>query len=87
MFFFVSLRYLDGLVWESKCQKSVLTQSCIGDTIHLQDEVVFKENVTNDGEQVNQDERQHGGENNGASISSHALDHIQQRLFSVHKVE
>ncbi|TNN81363.1 hypothetical protein EYF80_008419 [Liparis tanakae] len=34
-------------------------QSCVGDTIHLQDEVIFEENVANDGEEVDQDERQH----------------------------
>lgn len=69
------------------CRLSVLTQGCVGDTIHLQDEVVFEENVANDGEQVDEDERQHGGEHDGASVTSHTLDHVQQRLLSVDEVE
>lgn len=67
--------------------KSVLTQGCVGDAIHLQDEVVFEENVANDGEQVDEDERQHSGEHDGASVTSHTLDHVQQRLLSVYEVE
>lgn len=70
-----------------KRQESALTQSCVGDTIHLQDEVVFEENVADDGEQVDQDESQHGGEHDGAAVTSHALDHVEQSLFSVHQVE
>lgn len=30
--------------------KFVLTQGCVGDTIHLQDEVIFEENVADNGE-------------------------------------
>lgn len=67
--------------------KSVLTQGCIGDTIHLKDEVVFEENVANNGEQVDQDESQHSSQHNGASISCHTLNYIQQGLFSVHQVK
>ena len=67
--------------------KSVLTPGCVGDTIHLQDEVVFEENVANNGEQVDQDESQHSGQYNGASITCHTLDYIQQCLFSVHQVK
>lgn len=65
----------------------MLTQSRVGDSIHLQDEVVFKENVADDGEQVHQDESQHCCEYNGASITGHALYYIQQRLLSVYQVE
>lgn len=70
-----------------KRQKSTLTRSCIGDSVHLQDEVVLEENVANDGEQVDQDESKHSGQHNGAPVASHALDHVQQRFLSVHKVE
>lgn len=35
-----------------KLMQLVLTQGCIRDPIHLQDEVVFEEDVTNNGEQV-----------------------------------
>lgn len=70
-----------------KRQESTLTRSCVGDSVHLQDEVVLEENVANDGEQVDQDESQHSGQHNGAPVACHALDHVQQRLLSVHKVE
>lgn len=70
-----------------KRPESALTQSCVGDTIHLQDEVIFEENVANDGEEVDQDERQHSGKHDGASITGHTLDYIQQGLFSVYQVK
>lgn len=70
-----------------KRQESTLTRGCVGDSVHLQDEVVLEENVADDGEEVDQDESQHGGQHNGAPVARHALDHVQQRLLSVHKVE
>lgn len=74
-------------VWVEKRQESTLTRGCVGDSVHLQDEVVLEENVADDGEQVDQDESQYGGQHNGAPVARHALDHVQQRLLSVHKVE
>lgn len=71
-------------VWVEKRQESTLTRGCVGDSVHLQDEVVLEENVSDDGEQVDQDESQHGGQHNGAPVARHALDHVQQRLLSVH---
>lgn len=70
-----------------KRQKSTLTRSCVGDSVHLQDEVILEENVADDGEQVDQDESQHSGQHNRAPVASHTLDHVQQRLLSVHEVK
>lgn len=70
-----------------KWNECVPTQSRVGDSIHLQDEVVFKENVADDGEQVDQDESQHCCEHDGASITGYTLYYIQQRLLSVYQVE
>lgn len=74
-------------VKNDKWQEPVLTQSRVGDTIHLQDEVVFEENVANNGEQVDQDESQDSGEHDRASVAGHTLDYIQQCLFPVYQVE
>lgn len=70
-----------------KRQESRLTRSGVGDAVHLQDEVILEENVADDGEQVDQDESQHGGQHDGAAIAGHTLDHVQERLLSVHEVE
>lgn len=70
-----------------KLLQLVLTQGCIRDPIHLQDEVIFEEDVTNNGEQVDQDESQHCSEHDGASITCHTFDYIQQSLFPVYQVE
>lgn len=72
---------------KNKWNECVLTQSRVGDSIHLQDEVIFKENVADNGEQVDQDKSQHCCEHDGASITGHALYYIQQRLLSVYQVE
>lgn len=71
----------------AKPQESALTRSGVGDAVHLQDEVVLEENVADDGEQVDQDESQHGGQHDGAPVPSHTLDHVQQRLLPVDEVE
>lgn len=60
-----------------------LTQRFIWDPIHCQDEVIFEDDVSHDGEQVDKNERQYCSEDNGAAIACHALDHIQQGLFSI----
>lgn len=70
-----------------KRQESTLTRSCVGDAVHLQDEIILEENVADDGEQVDQDESQHGGQHDGAAVAGHTLDHVQQRLLSVHEVK
>lgn len=65
----------------------VLTQGCVRDSIDLQDEVIFEEYVANDGKQVDQNESEYSGQHNGASVTSHTLDYIQQGLFSVYQVK
>lgn len=70
-----------------KRQESTLTGSCVGDAVHLQDEVILEENVADNGEQVDQDESQHSGQHDGAPVAGHTLDHVQQRLLSVHEVK
>lgn len=67
--------------------QSVLTQGCVGDAVDLQDEVIFEEDVANDGEQVDQDESQHSSEHNGASVTRNTLDYIQQGLLPVYQVK
>ena len=65
----------------------MLTEGGVGDAVHLQDEVVLEEDVAHDGEQVDQDERQHGRQHDGAAVARHALDHVQQGLLPVHQVK
>lgn len=67
--------------------QSLLTHSCVGDMVHLQDEVILEKYVTHNGEQVDQNEGEHSGQHDGASITSHTLDHIQQGLLSVYQVK
>lgn len=55
----------------------MLTQGRVGETIHLQDEVIFEEDVANNGEQVDQDESEHSSQHDRASVTRHTLDHIQ----------
>lgn len=73
-------------VFQRRLQR-VLTQRRIGYQIHLQDEVIFEEDVANNGKQVDQDESQDSGEHDGASITCHAFDDVQQSLFPVHQVK
>lgn len=83
----LSYRRVSNLFKIIYLRKSILTHGCVGDKIHLQDEVIFEENVANDGEQIDQNESEHGGQHDGASVTSHALDYIQQGLLSVHQVK
>ena len=64
-----------------------LTERGVGQAVHLQDEVVLEEDIAHDGEEVDQDEGQHGRQHDGAPVARHALDHVQQRLLAVHQVE
>ena len=67
--------------------QSVLTLGCVGNTVHLQDEVIFEKDVANNREQVDQYESEHSRQHDGASITGHTLDYIQQGLFSVYQVK
>lgn len=55
--------------------------------VNLHDEVIFQEEEPNDGEEINQDERQHCSEDNGTTVPGDTFYHIQQRLFSVHQIK
>lgn len=64
-----------------------VTQSAVGDAVHFQNEVILKEHISNNGEEVDQDQTQNSRQDNGATISCHALDDIQKSLFPVHQVK
>lgn len=66
---------------------AILTQSFIRYSVHSQDEVIFKDDISHDGEEVDQDESQYSGQNDGAAVPGDALDDVQQRLFSVDQVK
>lgn len=66
---------------------AILTQSFIRYSVHVQDEVIFKDDVSHNGEEVDQDESQHSGQNDGAAVPGDALDDVQQRLLSVDQVK
>lgn len=62
-------------------------QGLVGELVHLQDEVILEEEVAHDGEEVDQDESQHGGQDDGAPVARDALDDVEQRLLPVHQVK
>lgn len=55
--------------------------------IHLHSEVVLEEEEANDGEEVNEEDGQNCGKNDGAAVSRHALYHVEQRLLSDDQVK
>lgn len=64
-----------------------VTQSAVGDAVHLQDEVILKEHVSNNREEVDQDQTQNSCQDNRAAVSGHTLDYVQKSLFPVHQVK
>lgn len=58
-----------------------------GQPVDLEDEVILEEEEANDGEKVDEDEGQQGGQQDGAAIASHALDDVEQRLLTVDEVK
>lgn len=58
-----------------------------GQSVHLQDEVILEEEEAHDGEEVDEDEGQQGGQQDGAAIAGHALDDVEQSLLPVNEVE
>lgn len=58
-----------------------------GQPVHLKDEVVLEEEEADNGEEVDQDEGQQGGQQDGAAVAGHALDDVEQRLFAVDEVK
>lgn len=67
---------------DSTCCRGPVLQS-----VHFHGEVVLQEEEADNREEVDQDECQHCREYDGATIASHTLDDIEQRLFSVHQVK
>lgn len=58
-----------------------------GQPVHLEDEVILEEEEAHDGEEVDKDEGQQGGQQDGAAVAGHALDDVEQRLLPVNEVE
>lgn len=56
---------------------AVHTECSVRDSVHSQYEVVLKDNVADDGEQVDKDEREHSSEHDRAPVSRHTLNHVQ----------
>lgn len=54
----------------------ILTKSFIGYPVHVQDEVILEDDVSNDGEEVDQDESQDGGQDDRAAVPGYALDDV-----------
>lgn len=54
----------------------ILTKSFIGYPVHVQDEVILEDDVSNDGEEVDQDESQDGGQNDRAAVPGYTLDDV-----------
>lgn len=63
------------------------TQCFVGYPIDSQEEIVFEENITHNGEEIYEDKSKHGSENNGAAIAGDAFYYIQQGLFSVNQIK
>lgn len=63
------------------------TECFVGYPVDGQDEVVFEENVTHNGEEIDEDKSQHGREDDGAAVAGDAFYHVQQGLFSVHQIK
>lgn len=55
--------------------------------VHFHPEVILKEDETDDGEKVDQEESKDCCQDDGAAISCHTFDHVQQRLLSKHQVK
>lgn len=58
-----------------------------GQPVNLEDKVVLEEEEANDGEEVDENEGQQGGQQDGAAIAGHALDDIEQGLLTVNEVK
>ena len=55
--------------------------------IDLDEEVVLEEDESNDREEIDQDDCEDGGQEDGPAVLGHWPDHIQQRLLTVHDVQ
>lgn len=68
-------------------KKNFKVQTWCGKAVHLHTEVILQEEEADDGEEINEKEGQNGSQNDGASVSRHTLDHIEQGLLSDHQVK
>lgn len=64
-----------------------VTQGVVWDAIYFQNKVIFKEHITHNREEVDQDQAQDSCQHDGTAISSDTLDDVQQSLLPVHQVK
>ena len=69
--------------WVTKVEVEVVTHQPLG----LHDEVVLEEDEPDDGEQVDEDDGQHGCQQDGPPVPGDRLHDVDERLFSVDDVE
>jgi len=55
--------------------------------VDLHDEVMLQAQEAHDGEEVDEDEGEQRRQQDGAPVTRHALDHVEQRLLPVDEVE
>lgn len=55
--------------------------------VHFHDEVLLQAQEADDGEEVDEDERQQRRQQDGAAVTGDALYHVEQRLLAVDQVE
>ena len=58
-----------------------------GQPVNLEDEVILEEEEADDGEEVDENEGQQGGQQDGAAVAGHALDDVEQGLLTVNEVK
>lgn len=56
-------------------------------SVHLHAEVVLQEEEADDGEEVDEEDGENGGQNDRAAVPRHALYHVEKRLLSDDQVE
>ena len=60
---------------------------CNYQTFSFHDKVVFKEDESNDGEEVDEDDGQDCRQEDGTSVTCHRFHHVDQGLLSVNHIE
>ena len=56
-------------------------------TLCIQEKVIFEEDESDDGEEVDQNDGKKGCQQNGATVSGHGLHHIQQGLLAIDHIK
>lgn len=67
--------------------KCDVTCSDLRQQVHLHDEVLLQAQEADDGEEVDEDEREQRRQQDGATVPSDALYHVEQSLLAVDQVE